>query len=239
MEFTCGHCKAKLNIPDEKIPKDQRVKVRCPKCNKRIILDTREAEAEKPASDNQVDFHETGEFYLKALEKRPASAEEEDSYGYDDYSEDDSLDFFEEETKLALVMESNDEHAEKIRIAVKELGYKCISTPNTRDALGKMRFHHFDLVILSDGFDGQPLEGSPTINFINHFSMLVRRKIFLTLLSDKFKTTDNMMCFAMSANLVANKRDLDRLPVVLKKAISDNEKFYKVLMDTMSEIGKG
>lgn len=239
MEVTCGHCKAKLNIPDEKIPKDQRVKVRCPKCNEKIILDTREAEAEKPAHDDQVDFHETGEFELKVLETRPAPAEEEDSYGYDDYSEDDSLDFFEEETKLALIMESNDEHAEKIRIAVEELGYQYISAPNTRDALGKLRFHHFDLVVLSDGFDGQPLEGSPNINYLNHLSMGIRRKIFLTLLSDKFKTMDNMMSFAMSANLVVNKKDLDRLPVVLKKAISDNEKFYKVFMDTMSEIGKG
>ena len=239
MECTCGHCNAKLNIPDEKIPKYKRVKIRCPKCNGKITLDKGKAEAERAVLDDPAGLYRTGEFELKVLETRPASAEKEDSYGYDDYSEDDSLDFFEEETKLALVMESNDAHAEKIRIAVEELGYQYISAPNTRDALGKLRFHHFDLVVLSDGFDGQTLEGSPTINYLNHLSMGIRRKIFLGLLSDRFKTMDHMMSFAMSANLVANKKDLDRLPVILKKAISDNEKFYKVFMDSISEMGKG
>ena len=38
METTCEHCKAKLNIPDEKIPKNKTVKIACPKCKKKITL---------------------------------------------------------------------------------------------------------------------------------------------------------------------------------------------------------
>jgi hypothetical protein len=49
---------------------------------------------------------------------------------------------------------------------------------------------------------------------------------------------DNMMAFAMSANLVVNEKDLDKLAAVLKKALSDHEKFYKVFMDTLLEVGK-
>jgi hypothetical protein len=66
----------------------------------------------------------------------------------------------------------------------------------------------------------------------------VRRRIFLVFLSSKFKTMDNMMAFARSANVVINSRDLDKLHLVLKKAISENEKFYKVFTDTLSEVGK-
>jgi hypothetical protein len=58
-------------------------------------------------------------------------------------------------------------------------------------------------------------------------------------MGDQFKTMDNMMAFAMSANAIVNKKDLDKLPVILKKAISDNERFYKVFMDTMVEVRKG
>ena len=49
---------------------------------------------------------------------------------------------------------------------------------------------------------------------------------------------DHMMAFAMSANMVINSNDLDRLTAILKHAISDNEKFYKVFKDTMAEAGK-
>jgi hypothetical protein len=135
-------------------------------------------------------------------------------------------------------MDSTTDRAEKIRTAVEELGYKYVPTPNTRDAIGKMRFHHFDQVVLCDGFDGQELVNGPILNYLNHTSMSVRRRIFLALVSDRFKTMDNMMAYAMSANLVINTKDLDKIFRILKKAISDNEKFYKVLVDSLVELGK-
>lgn len=239
MEVTCGHCKAKLNIPDEKIPKDHRVKVSCPKCKEKIILDARKTERVEPSTEKQADVHETEEPTLRTVESTTFQIPEEMAYSYDDYSDDDDLDFFEEETKLAIVMGSNTEHSEKIMKAVEELGYKYISTPDTRDALGKMRFHHFDLVFLSDGFDEQQLDRGPILSYLNHLSIAVRRQMFLVLMGDQFKTMDNMIAFAMSANAVVNIKDLDKLPAILKKAISDNERFYKVFMDTMVELGRG
>lgn len=68
--------------------------------------------------------------------------------------------------------------------------------------------------------------------------MSIRRKIFLVLSSEKLKTLDNMMAFAKSANLVVNPDDLHNLPLILKKAISDHERFYKVFEDTLKEVGK-
>jgi hypothetical protein len=68
--------------------------------------------------------------------------------------------------------------------------------------------------------------------------MSVRRRIFLALISDNFKTMDNMMAFAMSANVVINTKDIQKLHLILKKAASENERFYKVFMDTMVETGK-
>jgi hypothetical protein len=47
-----------------------------------------------------------------------------------------------------------------------------------------------------------------------------------------------MMAFAKSANLVVSPDDLSNLPLILRKAISDNEKFYKVFVDALKEIGK-
>jgi hypothetical protein len=68
--------------------------------------------------------------------------------------------------------------------------------------------------------------------------MPVRRRIFLALVSDGFKTMDNMMAFAMSANVVIHGKDAEKLNLVLRKAIAENERFYKVYTDTLVETGK-
>ena len=148
------------------------------------------------------------------------------------------LELFEEGTRLALVLNRDDGQINDIDSVLKELKYKPIIATSIQDAMGKLRLYHFDLIILSDGFDGQNIEGSPVTHYLNHLSMSVRRKIFLVLVSEKFDTMDNMMAFTLSANLVINPADLSRLRLILNKAIPDHEKFYKIFMDTLKEVGK-
>jgi hypothetical protein len=237
MEVVCKSCEAKLNIPDEKIPKDQAVRITCPKCKNKMVLDMPKTLAPEVASES-MHASDTGKFRLRFIESKPATKRAEESYGYEDYAGDASLEYFEEGARLALVMANSAERGEMICKAMESIGYKAISTPDTRDAIGKTRFHHFDMVILMDGFDGQPLERSGMVNYLNRLNMSVRRKIFVSLVSDNFKTMDDMMAFAMSANVVINTKDLEKLPPILKKAVSDNEKFYKIFMDTLAETGK-
>jgi CheY-like chemotaxis protein len=236
MELTCEHCKAKLNIPDERIPKDRAIQLTCPKCKGKMTLGGKQAASKRPP---QTSAAASGTARAAGISGGGSAQGSKDrAYSYEDYSSDEALVFYEEGTKLALVMADYPGHPERIQKSLKQLGYECISTPNTRDAIGKLRFHHFDLVVLSDGFGGQPIENNQITHFMNRLPMSVRRRIFLVFLSDKFKTMDNMMAFARSANVVINTRDLDKLHLVLKKAISENEKFYKVFMDTMAEVGK-
>ncbi len=237
MEVTCGQCKTKLSILDEKIPRDQVLKISCPKCKYRITLDTRSSGAANAMESVLEESDRTGMFHLKFIESK-RQKESEKGYTYSDYSEDKALDFYEEGTKLALIMGSDAEQDQKINSIVGELGYKGVVTPNTRDALGKMRFHQFDMIVLSDGFDGQSLDNSPILNHMNRLTMSVRRRSFLALLGDKFKSMDHMMSFAMSANAVFNTNDLDRLSLMLRKSLSENEKLYKVFMDTLAQLGK-
>jgi predicted Zn finger-like uncharacterized protein len=235
MEVTCPQCEAKLNIPDGKIPKDQMVRINCPKCKGKITIEPdRQVEGEQSPNDSYV---ETGKFHHKFIESKGGEGGEKDTPDYDDYSSDEALDFFDEGIKPALVL-IGDDIGERVKSSIEELGYKFISAPNTRDALGKMRFHHFDMVLLADGFDGQELENSPIINYLNHLSMSSRRRILFALIGEKFKTMDDMKAYALSANIVINSKDLDKLTSILKRGISDHQRFYKVFMDTLVEIGK-
>jgi len=211
MDMTCSHCSKTLRIPDEKVPKGQIVRITCPACKSKITIDTRSKD-EGEHAPSKANISEEPEVTSEEL----------------DYGDDTSLGFYEEGTKLVLVLDSDPLRREQVRTAVEAMEYRFVDTATTRDAISKLRFHIFDLVILADGFDG----------FLNHLPMSVRRKTFLALLGDRFQTTDNMMAFAMSANLVINPGDLNKLSVILRKALVENERFYKIFMDTLRETGR-
>lgn len=223
MEIICEQCKAKLNIPVEKIPQGQKVTVQCPKCRHKLAL-----EYQSPKKEDKIP---TGQDKTDQQVSPP-----EMDYEYED--DDLSLVFYEEGVKLALVMGNEINGTEGLEKTIEKLGYKSILAKSTRDAIGKMRFHHFDLMILSDRFDGIELGESPILQYINHLPMSIRRRIFLALIGDSFKTMDHMMAFTMSANLVINRADLDTLTAILVHAVSDHDKFYKVFMDVLAELGK-
>ena len=240
MQVACEHCKTKINIPDRKMPKGQRIRLNCPKCKKAFSVVAPQTARKGIRQAGPPEHDETGRFHMRFIESKPAArvSPEEKSYGYEEYSQDNALDFYEEDARLALLMVDSPKYASKIESSVKGLGYRCITSPNTRDGIGKMRFHHFDLVILADGFDGQDLVNNSVMHYLNRLSMSVRRKIFLVLIGDRFKTRDNMMAFALSGNVVINPKELNRFSPILRNAISENEKFYKVYLDTMAELGK-
>jgi predicted Zn finger-like uncharacterized protein len=231
MEVTCEQCKSRFNIPDDKVPKDKALKINCPKCKGKITLGG-EVPQEPPKAD------EAKEVVLTMMNPSAGRKPPEESYGYEDFTNDQALEFFEEGIKLALIMPNPAIDEDRLRAGIEIIGYKCIFTPNTRDAIGKLRFHQFDLIILADGFDSQPLDHSVIVNYLNRLPMSVRRKVFVALISDHFKSMDNMMAFAMSANVLINSKDIEKLHLILKKAVSENERFYKVFLDTMIETGK-
>lgn len=211
MEITCKDCGTKLRIPDEKVPQGQKVNAACPKCKAKLTLGPQEA----PPTRESVE------------EKTPE---------YDYGVEDSALDSYDEGVKLALVLEADPEAQKKFTGAVERLGYKAVSAANSRDAINKMRFHHFHLIILSDRYDDVDLDQSPVLLFLNRLSMSVRRKIFLALAGEAFHSMDGMVAFSMSANIVIGRKDIDRVEVILKKSIAENQNFYKIYTDSLKEI---
>ncbi len=226
MEVTCPHCKVKLNVPNDRLPADQVVRINCPRCKNRITIEPPEGK-ERGRSLNEAH----SEIEKAVSENTEQGKEDEIGAG------DESLDFYDEGTRLALVL-ADEAIKPDIQSAVEELGYRYIPVFNTRDALSKLRFHSFDLVFLADGFDGQEIESSPVTNYLNHLSMSSRRKIFFALFGDRFRTMDEMKAYALSANLVINPKDQDKLAAVFRRGIAEYERFYKVFNDTLVELGK-
>jgi predicted Zn finger-like uncharacterized protein len=223
METICEACNTKLMIPDHKLPQTGKFMVSCPKCKNRLSVAQPKQDGLNPSPPSAV-----GTPLTQKGSPAPMIREETDSI----------LESLEMDGTLALIMAKDPEQGAKLVKCVEDLGYRPVLTSNTRDAVSKIRLHHFDLLMLSEGFDSVELLQSPILDHLNHLSMSIRRKMFLVLVSDAFMTADNMMAFSMSANLVVNPKSLDKLSSILQRAQKENRLFYKVFFDVLEETGK-
>ena len=216
MEIICQSCQGRFKIADSKIPAGKPVSVKCPRCRSTLQIAAKEADA----AGGDVSFDDLFQF------------EEEDNEGYD--AADKPFDFIEEEGKTALVCESDALIREKIRPSLDILEYHITEVPNSREALKKMRYHNYDLVVVNEYFDTQDPEANPLLIYLERMLMETRRDIFVTLLTGRFRTMDHMIAFQKSVNLILNVRNIDDFDKIIQRAYADYGLFYKVFKESMA-----
>jgi predicted Zn finger-like uncharacterized protein len=214
MEIICNNCQSKFKVPDEKIPANRRATIACPKCKGKISLGPQKG---SPGGSTSV-----------------VSADS--SNGYD--AAEKPFDFIEEEGLTALVCESNPLVRKTITNALDVLDYQITEAESTRDALKRMRYHNYDLFVINENFDTDNPESNGILLYLERLSMLVRRNMFIALVSDRFRTMDNMMALNKSANLIINTKNIDDIGKILSRGITDNEYFYRIFKGTLKEVGK-
>ncbi|MFA4915738.1 MAG: hypothetical protein WC560_03605 [Syntrophales bacterium] len=148
------------------------------------------------------------------------------------------FDFLEAGGETALICEADPSMREKITNALESLGYQITEPASTRDALKRMRFHVYNLVILNQTFDTEDLNNNDVLNYLNTLSMSTRRQIFVALVTDRFRTMDNMAAFNMSVNLVINSNDINDIGPIIERGTTDNKAFYHVFREVLREKGR-
>jgi CheY-like chemotaxis protein len=140
--------------------------------------------------------------------------------------------------RLVMVCEDTPERQAIIKAALDQLGLTRFPVKTTEEAVERLRRELFEVVILDEQFQG----GSPLDNEVLHaiqaLQMAQRRYMFVVLLGREYKTFDNMMAFARSVNVVVNLNDLPHLPAILRKGLQDNNEFYRVFREMLTEVGK-
>ncbi|CAB5094373.1 hypothetical protein D3OALGA1CA_5372 [Olavius algarvensis associated proteobacterium Delta 3] len=217
MDIICDKCNAKFRIPDEKVPKGQAFSLACPKCKEKITVDPEAPEDAGPAA-------------------APGRVTEEGGENYD--AEDKPFDFLEEGAETALLCESEPDIRAKIREALGALGYQVREAKTPVDALKQMRFHVFDVVVLNEMFGTSDPDENNVLRFLDRLGMVVRRNIFVALITERFRTNDHMMAFAKSANVVVNKKNINDFQSIVKKGVADSVAFYRVYREAMYKTGR-
>jgi len=229
VEVICDQCQGKFKIPDEKIPADQVVFIPCPRCKKKLTLDTR---TKKPSTLNDP---------VKSVQSIPSTDKnliETISSGVYDASEK-PFDFLGPGVQTALVCESDAGALSKLRFALKQMGYHTVEPESTTEALKKMRFHSFDLIVMNELFDGSSPDDNPILTSLNDLVMSVRRKMFVALITSRFRTMDNMAAFNKSVNVVIHLKNLDEIAKILRRAIDEHHAFYSVFQESLIKTGRG
>jgi hypothetical protein len=63
--------------------------------------------------------------------------------------------------------------------------------------------------------------------------------MFVALVTERFRSMDNMAAFNKSVNLVINTKNIDDVETILKRGVSENTAFYRVFKETLKKMGKG
>ena len=169
-------------------------------------------------------------------EKKPPAKE----VSFDTYdAADRPFDFVGEDVGTAIICESDPPLRKKLVSAMKNLGYQITEPPTPKDALKSMRYHIYDIVIVNENFGTDDPTANEVLQYLAGLNMSVRREIFVTMVSNRFRTMDNMATYNQSANLIINTKNLNEAGQIIKSGINDNNAFYHVYKEILRKKGHG
>lgn len=209
MQVICEECQAKFKIPDDKIPAGKKATIRCPKCKGKIIIGASSAEMDI--------FEENGDQY-DAAEK--------------------PFDFIEEEGKTALVCEQDNAIREQMTSVLELMEYYITVPESSRDALKKMRYHNYDIILINELFDTPDPGANGVLIYLERLNMAIRRNIYVAMLTTRYRTMDHMAALNKSVNLIINLQNIGDFGKILNRGLTDHNLFYRVYRDVLKKLGR-
>jgi len=137
----------------------------------------------------------------------------------------------------ALICMKERDATESLKRGLKGMDFGLTEAKSAEDALEKMRFNQYDLIIIEEGFNGA-LSEDRVLTEIKNMGVAQRRRLFVALFGDKWKSADEMLAFTLSVNLLINRGDLREIEDILYQGMVKNRKFYKVFNELREAIGK-
>jgi hypothetical protein len=116
--------------------------------------------------------------------------------------------------------------------------YHITVAESGRDALKKMRYHLYDLIIVNESYNCEGPDSNMVLLYLERLNMSIRRNIFVAMISHGFRTMDQMMAFRYSANIIVNDKNMDDFGKIVGRVLTDHELFYRVLNETLKSHGR-
>ncbi|WDP92105.1 MAG: zinc-ribbon domain-containing protein [Desulfobacter sp.] len=213
MNVTCPHCSTKLNLPDDKVPKDRDTSFKCPKCKGAIQVKASRPEdpPQKPAASPRQAMPAAGE---QGMFRRSSRAR-------------------------ALVCMAPSGTRDLLSASIQRLDFSIDFPKTPENALDNLEYQIYPLVVLDDAFD----LGQRMISHMNDMDMSLRRRICLVRVEQGVETGNAMAALHGSVNFVFRLRDIDEeddlyIEDMLNDALENHKRLYAVYNESMKVAGK-
>jgi hypothetical protein len=214
MTISCPSCHATLTIPDDRLPKGKVIAASCPHCKGRVVIDTT-----NPASEPAP--------IPAPAPAAPAAALDSPPPGYG-----------EAELPAVLLCVAAPAERDSIAATLKQEGYRIQVARDAADAIERLRFTAYALLILREGFGSPKGEANPVLDHLAGMEMAARRRLHVVLVSPTLRSHDPATAFARSVTLVLHTNDLPHLAIALKRMRAEMDETYQLFLESLRAAGK-
>jgi predicted Zn finger-like uncharacterized protein len=211
VQAQCPQCAQRIVVDDAKAP-DKPFSVKCPKCQALVRFPGRAAAAApEDAPSSAEPLAESSPEVLAQLRKEIAG----------------------DPSRLkgqVLVALSDRGLANALTLPLTRLGYVSDTLDNP-DEGGRMLEQGFYDIIITSRTATIPGRSETLPQRISRLSPEARRRLFIILVGDEFKTGDGQQAFVQQADLLIHPKDAPSIESVLLNTISERSRLYQVFVD--------
>jgi predicted Zn finger-like uncharacterized protein len=224
VQAQCPSCSTRIQINDGKVP-DRPFKVRCPKCQSVITLPGRAAErptTPEPAAPPEPSATGPTEAAPPPVEPPPdpaAEARRERARG---------------NANDALVALSGPAAADLQKVLV-ALGFTVDQVDDVEEGARLLEEGIYEVAVTART---PPQPGKPESLAQRMLRMPIdaRRRVFVILVGDEFRTADGTQAWSVQADLVVNPADMGRCEHVIRSTMAERKRLYQPFLDARRRI---
>ena len=202
MQASCPQCQTRIQIDDAKVP-DRPFNVKCPKCGNVVKLPGKVAAA-PPSELATPAFSDEA---LKSTVGTPLATPGE----------------------RAIVSFPDPAVAQAMGQTLTRLGYAVDVVPG--DDAARLLDQGLFAVAATSRVAAQPGKGESLYQRITRMSPEGRRKVFVVLAGDEFKTGDGTQAWAVLADLVLGTRDVGMADNAIRTVMGERNRLYQVYVE--------
>jgi len=222
VQANCPKCAQKIVIDDARVP-DRAFSVKCPKCQTSVRFPGKGAAAAAPAAPPAPEAAradaDPGTSADTMRAEMMAQIRREMSLG----------DAVRTGSGRAVVSLADRTQAGAIALPLTRQGYQVDTIDNPEEGSRLIEQGMYELVVASRA--AAPGGKESLYQRMSRLSPDSRRRVFLVLVGDDFKTGDGTQAWITMADLVVHPRDLANADAVLTKTVEERTRLYQVFLD--------
>jgi len=244
VQAQCPQCAQRIVVDDAKVP-EKSFAVKCPKCQTIVRLPGKSAAASAPSPEPVTTFEEElpppppPAMAAPGPQPPAMSAPSGDPGAHDDMRAQMMAQLRREMTgpgvdpaghERALVAIHDRAMAAAITLVLTRLGYGVDSVEEHEDAARYVEQGVYAVAVASRSAAG-PGRTESLYQRINRLSPDQRRRLFVILVGDEFKSGDSVQGFACLADLVLQTRDVSSADNLIRSILGERKRLYQVFTD--------